>query len=152
MIYIAYGSNLNLEQMKRRCPDSIYLGNAIFPSHSLAYKGHDTGFLTVEKNSDYNIEVGLFLISKKDEIKLDRYEGYPHFYDKKYTYIKNDDNMFLATYYEINEDLDYKVPSLNYLDIVTKGYNNCNISKQQLKDALQYTLDKLKGKTYGKHI
>ena len=39
MIYIAYGSNMNIEQMKRRCPKAIPIGKGILKDYKLVFKG-----------------------------------------------------------------------------------------------------------------
>ena len=39
MIYIAYGSNMNIEQMKRRCPKATPIGKGILKDYKLVFKG-----------------------------------------------------------------------------------------------------------------
>jgi len=38
--YIAYGSNLNKEQMKSRCPDAVPVGTSEIKNYTLLFKGH----------------------------------------------------------------------------------------------------------------
>lgn len=48
--YIAYGSNLNVRQMKYRCPTAKIAGTAVIRDYELLYKGSKTGsYLTIEK-------------------------------------------------------------------------------------------------------
>lgn len=42
-IYIAYGSNMDMEQMKFRCPDAQLLGTGILENWRLMFKGSKTG-------------------------------------------------------------------------------------------------------------
>ena len=35
MYYLAYGSNLNVEQMKKRCPDAVVVGTAVLDGYRL---------------------------------------------------------------------------------------------------------------------
>lgn len=81
--YIAYGSNLNLEQMKMRCPDSKLLGIGTIRDYGLLFRGSPkSAVATIEPLAGSRVPVGIFEISDWDEKYLDRYEGYPHLYYK----------------------------------------------------------------------
>ena len=41
--YIAYGSNLNVYQMKFRCPNARIIGTTVVPNYELLFKGSKTG-------------------------------------------------------------------------------------------------------------
>lgn len=46
--YIAYGSNLNVPQMRMRCPRATILGTANLTGWELLFKGSKTGsYLTI---------------------------------------------------------------------------------------------------------
>ena len=48
--YIAYGSNLNVPQMRMRCPHATILGTANLKGWELLFKGSKTGsYLTIEE-------------------------------------------------------------------------------------------------------
>ena len=48
--YIAYGSNLNVAQMRMRCPHATILGTAKLKGWELLFKGSKTGsYLTIEE-------------------------------------------------------------------------------------------------------
>lgn len=84
MKYFAYGSNLNIAQMKRRCPNAKMIGRSYLYNHRLVYKGSKTGaYLTVEPCDNSTVSLGVWEITKADERALDRYEGFPEFYTKK---------------------------------------------------------------------
>ena len=83
MLYFAYGSNLNLFQMKRRCKDSIFLKKINLKDFSLTFRSkYRAADIEPKKNSI--VPGGLFDISKSDEKKLDVYEDYPILYRKFY--------------------------------------------------------------------
>ena len=74
--YLAYGSNLNLEEMKSRCPLSKPVGAAVIPNYRLVYKGVPyRSFLTIEPCEGETVPVGIYEITEKDEARLDIYEG-----------------------------------------------------------------------------
>ena len=82
--YLAYGSNLNIRQMKYRCPSARVVGTAELKDYRLLFKGSKTGsYLTVEPDDGMKVPVGVWEVSSEDETALDRYEGFPDFYYKK---------------------------------------------------------------------
>ncbi len=82
--YIAYGSNLNINQMRARCPRATVLGTANLEGWELLFKGSKTGsYLTIEPCENQSAPVAVWEITLDDEAALDRYEGFPNFYYKK---------------------------------------------------------------------
>ena len=77
--YIAYGSNLSVEQMAQRCPDARIVGQAVLEDWELAFHG----CATILPNKGKNTPVLVWEISAGDEKNLDIYEGYPNFYRKE---------------------------------------------------------------------
>ena len=82
-LYLAYGSNLNLRQMARRCPSAELLGYTYLEDTRLIYRGSLSGYyLSIEDAAGCRVPCGVFRITPRDERNLDRYEGYPNFYGK----------------------------------------------------------------------
>ncbi len=79
-IYIAYGSNMNVEQMRRRCPSAKQIGVGILKDYKLTFRG--TGVANIEKNMADEIPVIIWSITSGCEKLLDVYEGYPRLYTK----------------------------------------------------------------------
>ena len=82
--YIAYGSNLSVEQMAHRTPDAKIVGTAILQGWQLLFRQ----YATIRENPAYATPVLVWDISPQDEKNLDRYEGFPDFYFKKELAIK----------------------------------------------------------------
>ena len=81
--YIAYGSNLNVRQMKYRCPTARIIGTSVIKDYELLFKGSKTGsYLTIEKKKGEQVPVVIWETKESDELALDRYEGCPQFYYK----------------------------------------------------------------------
>ena len=81
LYYLGYGSNLSVRQMLERCPDAIYVGTAELKGWQLLFKGSQSGsYLTIEKKRGRKVPVLVWKVSKRDEKKLDAYEGAPRFY------------------------------------------------------------------------
>ena len=81
--YIAYGSNLNLEQMARRCPTAKVIGAGEIRDHELLFRGYPkSAVATVEPKKGAGVPVLIWEIGPEDERNLDIYEGYPRLYGK----------------------------------------------------------------------
>ncbi len=131
MLYFAYGSNLHHFQMKRRCKDSIFLKRINLKDFRLTFRSEYRA-ADIEHKKNSIVPGGLFEISKSDEKKLDVYEDFPNLYKKYYFYHYGKKVM---TYTMVNKT-SFKYPTERYLNIVTRGYKDCNLDIKFLKKAL----------------
>jgi len=130
MLYFAYGSNLHHLQMKRRCKDSIFLKKINLKDFRLTFRNM---YADIEPKKNSIVQGALFKISKIDEKKLDVYEDYPIVYKKYYfTYYEKK----IMTYTMVKKTL-FTYPTKRYLDIIKKGYKDCNLDNHILKKALK---------------
>jgi gamma-glutamylcyclotransferase (GGCT)/AIG2-like uncharacterized protein YtfP len=74
-LYFAYGSNMNVAAMGRRCPRSKALGLARLERHRLAVMRE--GWLTAIRDSSATVHGVLWDLALSDVAALDRYEGVP---------------------------------------------------------------------------
>lgn len=57
-LYIAYGSNLNLEQMKHRCPTAEVVGTAELKNWRLWFRGgNHSAVATIERERGFTVPV-----------------------------------------------------------------------------------------------
>ena len=62
--YVAYGSNLNIRQMLRRCPGAKLVRDWVLINYELQFRGSKTGaYLTVVKKKNGTVPVAVLLIS-----------------------------------------------------------------------------------------
>ena len=80
-LYFAYGSNINLDQMSYRCPDACVVGPASLENYELLFRRG--GFATIAPREGGKVHGLLWSLTPECERSLDRYEGYPRFYDKR---------------------------------------------------------------------
>ena len=74
--YLAYGSNLNVHQMKYLCPTANIVGTAVIRDCELLNKGSKSGsYLTIEKKKGGVVPVAVREVTAADEHSLDAYEG-----------------------------------------------------------------------------
>lgn len=75
-LYFAYGSNINVEAMARRCPRSKARSLARLERHRLAVMCE--GWLTAVCDPSSAVHGVLWDLALSDVAALDRYEGLPH--------------------------------------------------------------------------
>ena len=131
MLYFAYGSNLHLFQMKRRCKDSIFLKKINLKNFKLTFRSKYRA-ADIEPCEKSIVPGGLFEISKSDEKKLDVYEDFPILYKKYYFFYYGKKVMT----YTMVKKTPFKFPTERYLNIVKCGYKDCKLDIKYLKKAL----------------
>lgn len=140
--YLAYGSNLNVAQMRYRCPSARIIGTAVIENYQLLFKGSKTGFyLTIEPCEGHSVPVAAWEVTANDELRLDRYEGFPNFYYKKelrlpITGMKTGKvRMRDAFVYIMHEDRPLGRPSRMYVQTCLEGYRDFGFETKHLADA-----------------
>lgn len=89
MLYVAYGSNLNVQQMSYRCPGATVAFTGYLINWKLLYRGSHTGsYATVKRQKGSRVPVAVWNIDSKNEKALDLYEGYPRFYKKRNVFVQ----------------------------------------------------------------
>lgn len=135
MYYFAYGSNLNKEQMIRRCPKAKPIGALVLPKARLVFRG----YADVEYDESSEVHGGLWEITKDCEKALDRYEGvHRDLYRKTYIRVKVGKKVANALVYQMNADY-YESPPPFYLGIVRKGYKDFGLNYKALNEAVAWT-------------
>lgn len=148
--YLAYGSNLNLNDMKYRCPSAEKIGTTIINGYRLVFKGTNDGFayLTIEKSEKDKIPVGIFLIDDEEIYKLDIYEGYPNLYYKSFFKIEYEKKEINALIYIMHNEFEYHIPSKTYMKKCREGYKDFNFDEFILNRALEDTKNNTKSNQY----
>ncbi len=75
-LYFAYGANMSVSAMSRRCPRSKAMGLARLPGHRLAVMRE--GWLTAVRDPCAAVHGVLWDLALRDIPRLDQYEGLPH--------------------------------------------------------------------------
>ena len=132
MLYFAYGSNIHHFQMRRRCKDSVFLKKINLRNFKLTFRSKYRA-ADIEPKINSVVPGGLFDISKSDEKKLDLYEDYPILY-KKYYFSYYGKKVIT---YTMVKKTNFTYPTERYLNIVKKGYLDCNLDKNFLIKALK---------------
>ncbi|HHV45271.1 MAG TPA: gamma-glutamylcyclotransferase [Firmicutes bacterium] len=139
-IYLAYGSNLNLGQMERRCPAATVLGPAELKDYRLTFRGSDgQAVATIEEEKGKSVPVLLWHITPEDEEALDVYEGYPRKYIKKMLRVFFQGEWVEAMAYVMNDGWSLGMPGEGYLHTIREGYEAFGFDQSILEEAVEYS-------------
>lgn len=134
-LYGAYGSNLNLNQMIRRCPNARPVGSVVVNGMQLAFRG----VADVIHKKDGQVALGLWKITEACEAQLDIYEGYPRLYGKEFIGVKGLQKNFNTKdvmIYTMNST-DIYPPASSYLQSITQGYKDFGLDTDPLYFAVK---------------
>ena len=140
---IAYGSNLNQEQMAYRCPTAKVYGKGMLEGYRLLFKGaSENAYLTIEPYKGGKVPVLIWELQPEDENALDFYEGYPTFYYKEDLIVTLENGEEItAMVYIMNDNIKSRIhlnlPSKRYLNIVKEGYQAAGFDTAFIKAALK---------------
>jgi phage replication-related protein YjqB (UPF0714/DUF867 family) len=117
-LYFAYGSNLCVTQMARRCPDAIDPRPAVLSDHDWLI--NQRGVATVEPFAGNQVHGVLWQLSDRDLTTLDSAEGVPERYRRDELTVHTDDGPSPAWVY-----IDHRVtpgpPRPGYLPTIIDG-------------------------------
>jgi hypothetical protein len=138
--YLAYGSNLNRTQMRHRCPDAYPVGKTVLPNYQLVFR---RGVLTIEPEHGSSVPVVVWAISREDERRLDRYEGFPRLYYKhEFPLVFTGESRGKATEiivdgmaYIMTDGYPIQEPSILYMMTCMKGYDDFGLDMTPLFEA-----------------
>ena len=150
-IYASYGSNINLEQMSRRCPAAVPVGKGWLMNYHLLFRGMGRGGVaTVEPRRGRRVPILLWAITEKCEMALDRYEGYPSLYRKETVNVESVEwlpnqafsHTVMSTAVAMIYIMNYghmTVPSHAYFDCILEGYQAVGFNQRYLSEAVRRT-------------
>ena len=130
--YLAYGSNLNKEQMAYRCPGAIPVGTMTLDGYELLFRA--PGVLTIEEKAGCKVPIGIWKVDEQHEMALDHYEGFPRVYYKKEVRISKRKKGFV---YIMNECRELCGTNDYYYDICKQGYRDFCLDEKYLEEALK---------------
>lgn len=131
--YIAYGSNMNVEQMGWRCPDAEVIGTGELIGWKLTFRGNGRcGVANIEPEAGSSVPVVIWKISPQDERNLDVYEGFPHLYIKEYVDVTYRGRKVKGMAYIMTGGHRISGPNGSYLSTIAEGYDHFGIDASNL--------------------
>ena len=147
-IYIAYGSNMDLGRMFKRCPNAEYYGTGLLEGYKLTFQKSCSGYYcSLIKSKKDIVPVVLFKITQDDERRLDFYEGFPEQYRKYELEVWTEtDKLVTGIAYILPSNREYGIPTLKYYTIISSAYKVYNFDISMLTEALTRSYKKAKKK------
>ena len=139
-LYFAYGSNINLDQMAHRCPDASVVGPVELEGYELLFRRG--GFATIAPKEGETVIGLLWSITPACEHSLDRYEGYPRFYDKRMVTVRDDEGGPLSVMAYIMDERfrEPMLPSATYYNGIWEGYRQNGLPVDALEKAWNHVV------------
>ena len=139
-LYFAYGSNINLGQMDLRCPDACVVGPVALENYELLFRRG--GFATIAPKEGGKVHGLLWSLSPECERSLDRYEGYPRFYDKRMVTVRDGLGRLLSAMVYIMDERfrEPKLPTDSYYNGILEGYRQNGLPVTALKQAWDHAV------------
>lgn len=143
-LYAAYGSNMCEDQMRRRCPSARMVTVGHLPGFRLAFSGMSKrggGVATIAPQRGSEVPCVVWDISSEDSLRLDRFEGVPHCYQRKRLGVEVGDlfapiidaNVYLK---DGAQAAQLAVPRDSYFDRIAAAYHHLGIDDNGLYEAL----------------
>ena len=147
---IAYGSNLDEERMKYRCPGAEVYGTSVIRGYRLLFKHSLTGsYATIEQDANSVVPAVIYRITMDDESRLDRCEGYPRYYRKKEFFLpvwclngKRRKYRRTCFAYIMHENRQLGEPTEEYFRKIEKGYERWGFDFEILFKGLDDSIGK----------
>lgn len=136
LLYVAYGSNINLPQMSFRCPHSKVVGTAMVKGWELEFRG----VATIVPKPDTEVPVLLWELDPRDIPALNRYEGFPHLYRQSEIDVELNGKTVKGMAYLMNRG-QISPPSQGYLQTIWDGYKANGMDTSYLVEAAARAYD-----------
>ena len=134
-LYIAYGSNINLDQMAYRCPHSKVVGTSEIKGYELEFRG----VATIVPKENASVPVLIWELDERDLPVLNKYEGYPSFYRQEKVPFEMDGKIYEGMAYLMNRG-NISPPSPQYYNTILQGYQENGLDESSLETALEHSI------------
>lgn len=136
--YFAYGSNLDQNQMTKRCPESKLIDVAFLEDYRLDFtiysEDRNSGCADIVKEKGKRVWGLVYSVSKNDLEKLDKYEGCPTNYHRIDIIVSYNSGKSVYAYaYEVTNKQSFIKPSSEYLGIIKTAAEKFNFPKDYRK-------------------
>ena len=141
MLYFAYGSNINLNQMAVRCPDAKVVEPAVLENYELLFRGnaHGYGVATIRFKEGSQVHGLLWRLTPECEQNLDTYEAYPQLYDKQKVPLRTKSGKQVqAMVYVMTHEKERlpTMPTRSYYTGIQEGFRQNGLPMKTLEQSL----------------
>jgi hypothetical protein len=128
-LYIAYGSNMDRDQMERRCPGAKVVGPTYLHGWALTMPH----FANIEKHPGRRTPALVWEITSEHERALDRCEGYPTCYSKVNIIVNVAGKLVSAMAYVMTDEYksEHRSAREEYREQILKGYRDAGFDEEE---------------------
>lgn len=140
MNYFAYGSNLWLCQMNKRCPDNRICGYGILKKYRWII--NERGYANIIDSDKDEVHGVVYEITKSDEDRLDSCEGVKKgSYEKKYMMVLVNNSAIECLVY-VDPRKEIGSPSEEYKRRIKRGISDSKLDSEYVYKYLSDFIDK----------
>lgn len=151
MLYFAYGSNMDWDQMRNRCPSARFKCTASLKDHKLAFTrysgGRKCGVADAVPHEGHDVWGVVYQIEEVDIGRLDRSEGFKpgrpleqNAYRREQRHVYDDDDQgspLLVSLYFANKEDDPPLPNAAYKELIVKGAQHWHLPTEYIAELEQ---------------
>ena len=135
MIYFAYGSNMDPEQMQSRCPNHRVIGVGYLNHYTLAFtrwsRSWNSGTADILPERGKRVYGVLYDLSLDDLKRMDKFADYPTSYTRQDLVVAFEGESLPAlTYMAVRQGVFF--PSKSYLEKMIQGAAKSNIPEKYI--------------------
>ena len=121
-LYFAYGSNMDQDQMRERCPDAVLIGPVVLADYRLAFTIFSPkrlcGCADIVPSAGDSVYGLLYRLTDTDMRALDGFEGHPVHYRRILVRVNSRGEEMDAYSYEVVHKQEDLLPSAHYLGLL----------------------------------
>lgn len=142
-LYFAYGSNLDYDQMRERCPTARFFARATLPRYDLVFRGASMRWggavASLRASKTRNTSGILYVMRPADLNALDRFEGHPRYYRRRLrTVVDEHGTRWPAhVYFLPAKRAPQGMPGREYLAVMATAYGEHGFDVRALKRAVR---------------
>ena len=141
-LVFAYGSNLSLEQMRRRCPGARLVCAAALFGYAIEFVGYSrrwAGAVANVRPQRYAHVEGLVFALRADDLHaLDLCEGHPYVYARRQMVLRSESGADIAAQVYVHGDpRQVHQPSREYLGRIARNYKRQGFAPEALYHAVR---------------
>jgi gamma-glutamylcyclotransferase len=146
LLYFAYGSNLDQEQMQARCARARVDCRAVLLNHALAFGGFsqvwDGAVANVVRRRGARVEGLLYHLADEDLQALDRCEGHPNRSERSFKYVVDEQGRRRRAQVYLRPSRSFQAcpPPPGYLALLRRAYDELGFDTVALGVAAGITL------------
>lgn len=135
-LYLAYGSNMDMQQMAKRCPEARLMGKTFIEGYCLLFKGSERGvYATIEPEVGSKVPALVWELTENDERSLDEYERFPELYYKEEMHVMLHGKSEKAMAYIMDKSQRAGIPDVSYYKVLEEAYRQYGFPIEILEEA-----------------